>query len=520
MKPFGEASCEAEKDILGKDYSKYFFEHAPFNSDSVDPNTYLIVGRRGCGKTSLAEYFKFQHQISDAKCIDVDEPNVYAAVSRKVADLMNYPSEVSIPKVSDIWEYTIWCLIFRLYKDEDNRIKAACVVDGSEKSASSLIKTILSGIISKYVVENGDELIDQIDTILNEKTFKLAKEVVQKITERRPVIVAIDSMDHYSINDQAAMWSIAGLIQCASSFNRKYARSGIHVKLFLTDEIFPHLKERVITNTLKYVRDPLFLLWRPKSLVRLISWRFYKHLSTSYPHLLAYTDIDWDDFDDVHHKMWIPYFGIKVENRNGVREHTFPYILRHTQMRPRQLVVLCNEFAKQAMRCRTFPKCDPNILKEAVWHCELSLADEVINSYSRIYPNISNIILALSGLPMTFKGKELDRVAKRTAAHWQDGKYSLDMFRQIVTEMGIVGRQRSSKDGRSEILEADFEFAMEDRLFIHEQDDCVIHPMFYRKLNTSKQNGTCVYPFPDHPAFKPISEMRKFSGITPHRLPT
>jgi hypothetical protein len=139
MKPFGEASCEAEKDILGKDYSKYFFEHAPFNSDSVDPNTYLIVGRRGCGKTSLAEYFKFQHQISDAKCIDVDEPNVYAAVSRKVADLMNYPSEVSIPKISDIWEYTIWCLIFRLYKDEDNRIKAACVVDGSEKSASSLI---------------------------------------------------------------------------------------------------------------------------------------------------------------------------------------------------------------------------------------------------------------------------------------------------------------------------------------------------------------------------------------------
>jgi hypothetical protein len=508
MRPFGEVSCEAEKTVLGDVYSDFFFEGAPFNQHSIEPDTFLIIGRRGCGKTSLAEYFKFQSQLPNARCIDVDEPRVFGTVSKKLVELLDYPVETSIPMIADLWEYALWNLIFHLYRDADPRIRAASIVDGEGDSATSIIRDIFNGVLDKYVVNNADKITFQMGSLLNKAAFRSAKEQVLKLAIKRPVIVAIDSMEHYTLRDKASMWSIAGLLECASRFNREHSSRGIHLKLFLTDEIYPHLLD-VISNTIKHVRDPLFLHWRPKDLVRLVCWRLYMHLRLNKPEAIIHDGIDWEKFNSVHNKMWKPYFGEKIENRNGIIEYTFPYILRHTQLRPRQLVIICNEIAKRASRAGGFPNFGHDTLKEAIWNCELELANEVFNAYSQIYPSIGNIVLALSGLPMTFKGKELDKVAKRTSAHWDKGDYSPDKFRQIVTETGIVGRQRGDKDARSGIIEADFEFAMEDRLYIHEQDDCVIHPMFYRKLNIVKQAGTCIYPFPDHPDFSNIIDMRR-----------
>ena len=55
----------------------------------------------------------------------------------------------------------------------------------------------------------------------------------------------------------------------------------------------------------------------------------------------------------------------------------------------------------------------------------------------------------------------------------------------------------------TKIVEADFEYAMHDRLILSNDDECVIHPMFYSKLQVEK-NGWIVYPFPDHEDFKEI----------------
>jgi len=73
MYPFGEVSCEQELLVLREDYANYFYDQSRFNKESLDPETYLIIGRRGSGKTSLTKYFGFQDRISNAKNIDVDE---------------------------------------------------------------------------------------------------------------------------------------------------------------------------------------------------------------------------------------------------------------------------------------------------------------------------------------------------------------------------------------------------------------------------------------------------------------
>ncbi|HEY9881348.1 MAG TPA: hypothetical protein V6D29_23025, partial [Leptolyngbyaceae cyanobacterium] len=210
-------------------------------------------------------------------------------------------------------------------------------------------------------------------------------------------------------------------------------------------------------------------------------------------------DIDWSDYRDVKAKVWQPYFGEHLEHDGGINEKTFPYILRHTHLRPRQLIVLCNSIAEHALAFNNFPILSPKDIISGVQNAGDSLANEVFNAYSAVYPNAARIADALSGIAPVFQAKELDKRAHQTASQWQDD-YSPYRFRQFVAELGIVGRVRQ-KDDVSGVVEADFEYFKKGRLILSTDDLCVIHPMFYTKLNVSVKEKLYVYPFPDHEEF-------------------
>jgi hypothetical protein len=99
IRPFGERSAEQEKQILGDSYSEYFFRNAPFNRDALLPQTYLIVGRRGAGKSSLAEFFDFQNIYPKSLCIQVNTPSLYAPIIRDISTLLSGRS-VTNPRVN------------------------------------------------------------------------------------------------------------------------------------------------------------------------------------------------------------------------------------------------------------------------------------------------------------------------------------------------------------------------------------------------------------------------------------
>ena len=48
-------------------YSEFYFFAAPFNEEFLAASTYLIIGRRGTGKTSLARFLSFQTHIRNAR---------------------------------------------------------------------------------------------------------------------------------------------------------------------------------------------------------------------------------------------------------------------------------------------------------------------------------------------------------------------------------------------------------------------------------------------------------------------
>jgi len=503
---FGEESCEDEIKILQTSYHKYYFEETPFNTQSLDEDTYLIVGRRGSGKTSLAHYFSFQKDIKNSRCIDIDEPEAYSNVLSKISRFSAEDENIAIPRIVKIWEYVFWTLIFSKYQDTCPEIRAACI--STESKGSLFIKSILNHILSKFLPEDSDYLSEQLEAFLSSTVVEIAKEKMLKIAKAKPVILAMDSLEKYSVENKEVIMSLSALIECSSKFNVAYSDKGIHVKTFVSAEIFPHLTETAMSNTVKYIRNPVYMHWRPKDLMRLACWRFYSYLKRR--NLLdsrTSGNVAWTDYQDVLEKVWNPYFGEKITNGTGLPENTFPYILRHTQMRPRQIVVLCNAIAKHAQNNNFFPYFDshPKDLVNVVKDTEINLANGVINAYSSVYPNVSKILDALSGTPNIFKGAHLDRIAHRTASEWPRGDYSPTRFKQILAELGIVGVVRVwNKEAK--IIEADFEYALKDRLAITSDDQCVLHPMFFEKFRATvtEENDAIIYPFPDHPDYLPI----------------
>ena len=503
--PFGEESCEHETKVLGDQYPKYFYNLGRFNHDVINPDTYLIVGRRGAGKTSLAKYLEFQTEIPKARCVDVDEPAVYDEALREMAAHSAYTGDLLTSYLVKVWNYIIWSLIFEQYRYSDPEIEAACFYTGKSEGYPRFIADLLKQLTSRILQDKENSLVNKLEEQISSTKFLTAQNKVLRQTPVRPVIVAIDTLERYDKDDERLMDITAALIQCASHFNVAYAGRGIHVKTFVAAEIFPHIKEAAISNTTKFIRHPVYLHWRPRDLVHLICWRFFRYLEQrdNLPAAAA-TGVNWEDFNEVITKMWRPFFGEDIFY-NGVAEKSFPFVLRHTQMRPRQLVVLCNAIAKKSMQTGEFPQFNPRQIARLIKETEVELANEVINSYAKIYPRVGEILDALHTAPMLFDGSHLDRVAKKTAYAWPAGTYSMASFRKLVAELGIVGRVRSY-DENSRIVAADFEYALTDRLPLHNDNKCVIHPMFYTKLQTNLDQKLVVYPFPDHPDYEEIRE--------------
>lgn len=500
FRPFGEADCESEIKLLKWEYRDYFFYQTPFNHLALDPKVFIIVGRRGSGKTALSNFFSFQKHLRNSVAIDVDEPAVFEQMLAKITALSAQSREVAIPKIAKIWNFIIWLIIFRELQTHDVRIRAACIFGDKNGKVSNFIRHVLKALMKRFMDAETD-LLEELEEILADDRIEAGKAAVLELARKQPVIVAFDTLENYAINDDAMMRATAALIQCGSEFNKDYAARGVHLKIFAMAEVFPYLKEEVVLNTLKFVRNEIYLHWRPKDLMRLISWRFYHYLRAVDQLSEESVHIDWDNHNDVREKMWQPYFGNSLRNSIGMPELTFPFVLRHTQMRPRQLIVLCNTIAEEAFKERTFPIFRPEAIVKAIHRGENALAEEVFNSYSSVYPKVGRIVEALSGLPMIFKGNELDKRAPLTASEWAAGEYSPLAFRQLVSELGIVGRVRHINE-KAGYVEADFEYSSESRLPLLVTDVCVVHPMFYRKLNININRPLRVYPFPDHEEFK------------------
>ncbi|MEO0801980.1 MAG: zeta toxin family protein, partial [Cyanobacteria bacterium J06642_2] len=309
LEPFGEPDCESDVEILGEErYSRYYLNSTYFNQFALHPSVYLIVGRRGSGKTALSRSFAFQSGMKNSISVDVDEPASFHQVISKIVEQDMLNKELQVPRLVKVWEYIIWSSIFYHLRDRDYRINAACAFN-SEEGASKIVRILLQSLLEKYVGSGKGDLSDEIESIFLSSTFTHAQAATLEVARKQPVIVTLDTLENYSTRDPRLMIATSALIEFAAKYNRKYSKQNIHIKLFMMDEIFPYLTEEYISNTLKYVRDEIYLYWRPKDLMRMLCWRLFQYLKMADYSRNLTLETDWEDYQHVKKNIWDKYFG-------------------------------------------------------------------------------------------------------------------------------------------------------------------------------------------------------------------
>lgn len=495
--PFGEESCEHEMEVLKDQYWDFYYDKSRFHEEALNKDVYIIVGRRGAGKTSLARYFEKNGKFKNV--VIINQAEIYEELYDKLEPILIGRNAIKTFQVQRIWNYIFWVLLLDKFKKTNllTSILSTATSAAKHGSTANIVLNALGSLFKRIVSDSGEALSSSLDKALINKISRLGAEHIASLTSHNPTVIVVDTLERYNKNDDVLMIITAALIQSADEFNKRFSsHQGIHVKVLISDEIFPYIREMYVENVTKHIRTPLYLYWSSKDILRLLAWRFYKYIE--YNRIERLPDVDWEDFDDILNKLWFPYWGETVKNSRGLEEPTFPYILRHTHMLPRQSVVFCNYIAQAAVKEGVFPYFYKLDIATLIREVEMHLATEIVNAYAKIYPGINDIIHALDKAPAKFEARYLDKLAKKTAYAWPRGEYSLSAFKRLVTETGIVGRIRQGPDERTRIVEADFEYSTPNRIMLAEDDLCVIHPLFYRILRIEMEDDIIVYPFPRH----------------------
>lgn len=486
--PFGKAACEAELTFMGPDkYSDLYFDETPFNKSAGRDEVFLVVGRRGSGKTALAQSLSFRTASRNPICIEVRRPEDYQHVLAEISTRTSPQRTTAVYHLRKVWEFVIWQLVANAIASQGPIRPLVQMREHASGFVADVIKYLMS------FIEETNVAPDNLSFVVKESNLSEVQHAAINIALERPIIIAIDTLEQYDASNDALMYAIAALIEFAAEFNLKFAQRNIHLKVFVSGEIFPHLKETVLLAPAKVITHPVYMLWRPKDLLRLICWRLHRFLDSSQTLPADIRKLDWDDPDEIRHRFWERYFGRSLQNSRGIGEESWLYVLRHTQMRPRQLILLCNTIANLAIEDGTFPHFKNEHIVTGIRQAERELASEIINSFSAIYPRLNEIVSALMKLPMLFNGSELDKRAPQTAAEWH-GDYSPGRFRRLVAELGIIGRAARG-DETTSFVDADFEYSLNERLELTHRDLCVVHPMFYRRLNVELNAKALVMPF-------------------------
>jgi len=493
--PFGlnDAARELEQGTL----PHLYLDEKDFNAKAFSPLVSIVVGRRGAGKTALAwRLTRPDHRGYDI-CVSIDEPAIFSNVATELTAAFQSKGSLNIvDEVAKVWELALWtslmchvttCSDFDRF-DGGTPIRRFLEDTGNAtpSKASLIVSSVLESVAKIAKVDNLVTLLLQIDNILNSATFDDAKQALRTFLSsfKKSAVIVIDTMDVYEVRKPAMQTAIASMLQAVTRLSKGGLARKVEIKCFLPAELVPYLEDSTIANIGKTLEFAVYMHWRPRSLAPMLCRRLHHYLSENSPASLdVLQSIDWTTYDVVKTRMWNVFFSPCVTNTaTGTPEDSLTYVMRHTQLQPRHLITIGNRIAQLAHEDRLFPHPTTQHVVTGVRRAETLLANEVLGSYRTVYPNCSTIISAvLNRQPNVFTGAYLDEIAYRSKSLWDPPHFPYDrsMLRQMLAELGIVGRVETQTD---RYIKAQFEYNLEGRLVFDETDHLALHPMFYQRF--------------------------------------
>lgn len=498
--PFGNALCQDALDSA----LRFIYTECETFTKAIDPRYRIILGRKGVGKTSLIKRIRLGDEYDIKIVCNKDELFKWVNTSMSNgASNNNYIEEYQRKCI----EY-YWIIIFeKIIKEYPNSHKIRSIKRYLDRSSLISKTQVISGLRdwadaglkSSHIIISVLAGLIKIFTGQHQPDFDSAKKEAEKCINGKSIVILIDNLESYLLDDPREHKALSGLLLSSVAFRGE--QNNITVKCFIPSEYYTLLKKHA-ANWGKLNQHITTLRWKDRELLSMLCKRlgFYLYLNN---HL---DRPDLAQFDKVDNALffWKKYFASSVYNLAfEVNEPVVVYILRHTQLTPRQAIQLCNKIVEISS---SFPNSIilEKEVRDGVQKWEKELCTEVFSSFQQIYPFSEGFCTQyLRRLPMCFrfpmlKSRVFDTIDIDSKKHstYQGDYISLE---RMLFEMGVIGEGTNLENSPTSAIYqlynlAKFEPHFDDTLNPNEYTDIFVHPMFIHKINFIRDPDACSKP--------------------------
>jgi hypothetical protein len=471
---------------------------------TLEGHTSVLIGRKGSGKTAYLRSTILDAQSGTLEVVQLRTANSFLEVLKALNDELARTFFVEV--VADIWETLLVCgalseLVAKYGRSDpslrliaDYLGKLGVNVD-QPRTADDVLWTVVRTLAARRDDNAFGTLAAVVQNVAG-TSYSKATDAMTEFLERtnRNVVVLLDSLDEYSLDTNEVERALSGLFKCVGRFPARFER--IHLRFCLPAELY-HRFMQISSNPAKDFHRCLILRWHPRELIAIAAHRLKVYLREHHPEFYRERQLanaSGDDRDSAERILY-SILPATITNARGAVEDTLVYLMRHTQLLPRHLLMYLNRICLRAdLQTRVNePVVTADQLLGGVHQTEETLIQELLRAYKPIYPRARQVCEAcLPELPQRFPHGALHKVFNR---HGKARMHSDDFaeFRRMLVEIGAIGKCMAETE---RYVEGEFEYTVPNQLSISAQEDLCLHPMFMRVFNgpRSTQRGPVVLP--------------------------
>jgi hypothetical protein len=511
---FGPTDAERIR-VDDKEVLKKFFDPQNKICNAIRLNPSIVIGRRGSGKTAYLHsvFLDSEYEI----VLEISTANTFSRIVKEIEN--NTPKYSLVEEIESLWEDLFYLALMtqlvQRYPTSSKRLAKLKLFVANMAPEAHNIGTLIVKVLKVLAERSPGNLIGSISAVFDDIVgvdFEKAKQITASLLEEKNIrsIILLDSLEQYPVEIPSVAHALSGLLKCAGQFNECHDRFSI--RLCLPAELYHTFFDHVSTNPHKDLAPPnaLILHWVAGELLNISAHRLALFLKMYFPDSAGSLAQTLQMTREEVREFLLSYLPPTVINRMGQTEDTLAYILRHTQLQPRHLLLYLNAiFEYERKYGSKYPQISKESVVNAIRDTEHLLAEEIFSGYKKQHRNTRALCeVCIPELPLVFGESELHRVFNRKGKK-ASGETDFIDFRRILVETGIVGRVVESTD---RYIIGRFEYTEPHKLVVGSKDELCIHPVFASVFNCksdSKLQPKAIYPYGSDPE---AEDYRHFAG--------
>lgn len=239
------------------------FLHTQSYSDFNKEDSLILLGRTGTGKTAIIRCLceninQGQHSVFNLAAIAPFNEILYC-VANTITDFSNVMVNYQISQVLSMY---LNCYVMKaLIKENPNSPDYTCMKnyieenglknlgDTSYQSGHSVVERLLehASKLPGSIGETMQVIHTTVDIInaLSQNGYEDAYIEMQKALQKKQVLVLVDTLNEYDLQDPRIVICLKSLITTCFSYYNNSKNSHIHVKISIPSEIHTHLIEQL-----------------------------------------------------------------------------------------------------------------------------------------------------------------------------------------------------------------------------------------------------------------------------------